>query len=295
MQVSIIIINYHTIDLVEKTIKSVIENTKHIDYEFIIVDNNSGDDLSRLEKLDLGLIRIFYLNENLGFGRANNFGASYATGKYLFFLNPDTLLRNNAIYYLVDALEQNMEYGIVGGNLFTIDGHPNLSYGPVLPSITDDLYGTTKNIFYKYYLKKNYFFNSTGKHKEVAYITGADMMMETELFYKVGGFDKRFFMYCEDADLSARMKDLGYKIVSVPSAEIIHLEGESVDFKEYRYKLTYEGRMEYFTIHHSRIYTLLANFLRFIYMLISCILYLGHLGKIKNQLKKVQVFLRVCF
>ena len=295
MQVSIIIVNYHTVSLVEKTIKSVVDKTKHVEYEIIIVDNNSGDDFSQLELLNRCSIRIFHLSENLGFGGANNYGAKYAKGKYLFFLNPDTLLRNNAIYYLVDALEQNIEYGIVGGNLFTIDGHPNLSYGLVLPSITDDLYGTTKNIFYKYYLKKNYFFKSTGKYKDVAYITGADLMLEAEKFCKIGGFDKRFFMYCEDADLSARVKELGYKIVSVPSAEIIHLEGESVDFKEYRYKLTYEGRKVYFKIHHSCIYILFANFLRVIYMLISCILCLGHIEKVKLQLKKAQIFLRVNF
>ena len=293
MLVSIIIVNYHTVVLVENTIKSVIEKTENIDFEFIIVDNNSGDDLTPLNRLKLDSIHIYYLPENLGFGKACNYGANHSKGEYLFFLNPDTILRNNAILILVNALNQNKEYGIVGGNLYTTEGDPNLSYGPVLPSITDDLYGTTKNILYNFYLKRNLFFNSTGRDKDVAYITGADIMIKADVFSKTGGFDKRFFMYYEDADLSARIKELGLRVVSIPSAEIVHLEGRSVDFKEKRFKLIYEGRKTYYCIHYSKLYIIIADLLRCVYTLFSCILYVGNVEKIKMQLKKLKIFLTV--
>lgn len=295
MQVSIVIVNYHTIAFITKAISSIIEKTKNVEYEIIIVDNNSGDDFSLLEHLNYNFLHIHKLPENIGFGRANNYGVSKAVGEYVLFLNPDTLLRNNAIYYLYHALEDNNEYGIVGGNLFSKEGTPNLSYGLFLPSISEELYGTTENLFHSYYMKRNYFFNFTGKHKEVAYITGADIMMRRDLFNNIGGFDKRFFMYCEDADLAARVKKRGLKIVSIPKAEILHFEGKSVVFKESRFWLTYTGRKTYFNIHYSKAYTLLANILRLFYMFISCLLYMPYIDKLRIQVKKIILFFRVCF
>lgn len=294
MHVSIIMVNYHTVGFIAKSIESIVDKTKGIDYEIIIVDNNSGDDFSSLEEENYVFLHIYKLPENIGFGRANNYGVEKANGDYVLLLNPDTLLRNNAVYYLYQALEDNNEYGIVGGNLFSKDGTPNLSYGLFLPSISDDLYGTSDNIFHNYYLKRNYFFNSTGKHKEVAYITGADIMMRRSFYNKIGGFDYRFFMYCEDADLAARVRLQGKKVVSVPNAEIIHLEGKSVEFKESRFLLTYNGRRTYFYIHHSKCYTSLANTLRIFYMFISCMLYMTNIDKLKIQVRKIILFFRVC-
>ena len=122
MDVSIIIVNYKTPELVVECIRSIREKTTGISYEIIIVDNDSKDNSLEIFSTELDEdIKVVVANENLGFGKANNLGAQHATGKYLFLLNSDTLLINNAIQILYQYIEKNNHIGVVGGNLFTSD------------------------------------------------------------------------------------------------------------------------------------------------------------------------------
>ena len=111
MDVSIIIVNYHTEGLIKNAIDSVIEKTGGVTYEIIVVDS-APDDSARnvLGAIKLGVpYRYLELAENRGFGAANNEGFRYATGKYLFCLNPDTLLVNNAVKILFDFMETHAQ------------------------------------------------------------------------------------------------------------------------------------------------------------------------------------------
>lgn len=98
MDVSIIIVNYNTYDLTLDCINSIKEKTNNIKYEIIVVDNNSPNRI--IENLKLENVRLVLNSKNGGFGYANNIGNKYAKGKYLFFLNSDTILMNNAIFEL---------------------------------------------------------------------------------------------------------------------------------------------------------------------------------------------------
>ena len=193
--------------------------------------------------------RIFLKNkENLGFGRANNKGIEIAKGKFIFLLNSDTLLINNAIKILFDYMKLNSKVGVCGGNLYDIKLNPVHSYLEKIPSIKTEI---------------NYFFNILGKVlkkiskrrddfnysklvKEVGYITGADMMIRKSVLEKVGVFDEIFFMYSEEAELTYRIKQAGYKIMSVPMAQIIHLEGKSTKFKDKKFRMYLESKYKYF-------------------------------------------------
>ena len=126
--VSIIIVNYNTAELLNDCIDSVQSKTVNVDYEIIVVDNNSekGSLDHLIEKYPT--VNFIFSEENLGFGRANNLGATKARGKYLFLLNPDTLLVNNAIAILYDFMEVNPESGVCGGNLYKADNSPAISY-----------------------------------------------------------------------------------------------------------------------------------------------------------------------
>lgn len=116
MDVSIIIVNYKTPELVVECIRSIREKTTGISYEIIIVDNDSKDNSLEIFSTELEEdIKVVVANENLGFGKANNLGAQHATGKYLFLLNSDTLLINNAIQILYQYIEKNNHIGVVGG------------------------------------------------------------------------------------------------------------------------------------------------------------------------------------
>lgn len=225
MDVSIIIINYKTKDLVLDAIQSIKEKTKDILYEIIVVDNASNDgSIPAIESLNPEVITIAS-QENLGFGKANNLGAKSASGKYLFLLNSDTLLVNNAIKILFDFLEENQsnKVGIAGANLYTAELKPNFSYSNHLPTLWS-------HFLYRFYilaLLGAETFNHTGKNKKVGQIIGADLMISKSLYDKIGGFDPYYFMYVEDTDLQKSVTLLGYHIYSVPAAKIIHLQGAS--------------------------------------------------------------------
>ena len=129
IQVSVIIVSYNTKELTINTIKSVIDKTENVDYEIIVVDNDSKDgSVEELKKTFQDKITIIEPKENLGFGRANNLGIKYAKGEYVFLLNPDTELINNAIKIFYDYMEQNKQVGICGGNLYDKNNNPEASY-----------------------------------------------------------------------------------------------------------------------------------------------------------------------
>lgn len=94
MDVSVIIVNYNTSDLVKNCITSIMEKTKNVSFEIIVVDNNSKDGSVETIINEFPQVRVFPLKENVGFGKANNIGVQHAKGRYVFFLNSDTVLLN---------------------------------------------------------------------------------------------------------------------------------------------------------------------------------------------------------
>lgn len=224
MDVSIIIINYNTPQLVIECINSIKTFTNDLRYEIIVVDNASSDNSkSILGSLDD--IYYIYSDKNLGFGKANNLGAQYAKGKYLFFLNSDTLLTGTAIYSLFKFCEKYPKnIGACGMILKDSNGNDIHSAGS-FPSIL-------KECFLKPSLS-SYPNNAVdkGDYISVDYITGADLFMSKTLFEEIDGFDKDFFMYYEETDLQKRIKNKGYEIALIKDRDIIHLEGGSFDIK----------------------------------------------------------------
>ena len=122
MDVSIIIVNYNTQELTLQCLRSVYEKTAGISFEVIVVDNASSDDSVKQVRIEFPQVILIESPENLGFGRANNLGFENSTGDYIFLLNSDTLLINNAIEILWRFLNQNFDIAIVGGQLFEEDG-----------------------------------------------------------------------------------------------------------------------------------------------------------------------------
>lgn len=141
MDVSVIIVSYNTCDLLKKCICSILEKTKGVSFEIIVVDNHSSDESVKVITESFPEVKIISLEENLGFGRANNWGSYKSIGKYLFFLNPDTILLNDAISILVEFLSKNPEIAIVGGNLYKEDMSFNGSCRMEMPSFFDEIKG----------------------------------------------------------------------------------------------------------------------------------------------------------
>ena len=244
-------INYNTFALTKAAIESVFEKTEGITYELILVDNNSPDG-SGQQLNDYFGKKINYIQsgENIGFGRANNLGFEHAKGRNIFLLNPDTLLLNNAVKILSDYLDANPKVGVCGGNLYDENMRPTHSFSRCLPSFfleINNLFG--KDLFLRIKYGKNIYFNYTEKPLDVAYITGADMMIRKEVLSEVGDFDPDFFLYYEETELTHRVKKAEYKIHSVPEAKIIHFESKSIS--ENKIKLMLEGRDLYYKKTHN--------------------------------------------
>jgi GT2 family glycosyltransferase len=276
MNVSIIYVNYNSSELIANSINSVIELTIGISYEIIVVDNNSKQEDKNKLKLYCTTknIQLIESNTNLGFGKGNNLGTKYATGEYLFFLNPDTYLLNNAITKLFNFVKTH-NISTCGANLFSADLKPTLSYWMLMPSITDELSALFSNIPLKFKYNYSHEHNLTTTPKEVAFITGADLMIHNKLFNQLNGFDEDFFMYFEETDLQYRAKKLGHKIYNLPSAKIVHLESQTLSSQSKKLQLFFESRKLFYLKNRTKTQLKIANSILKINSIIRiCIFYI---------------------
>jgi len=251
MDVSIIIVNYHTENLIRNAVDSIVRKTEDVECEIIIVDSEPSPE-SRTLLTSLGCetpVRYIEMPENKGFGAANNKGFRYASGNYLFCLNPDTLLVNNAIGILFHYMEAHPECGACGGNLYHEDMGKGLSFRRILPGVLWEFSEGWRRHPEHLLFGRNSRFNHTCSPMKVGYITGADLMLRANLIKRIGGFAPEFFMYFEDTDLCSRIHSVGYDVVSVPDAKIIHLEGRSMGDEAVNHKkMSYYAmsRLEYY-------------------------------------------------
>ena len=285
MDVSIIIVNYNTSVLIRNLMQTIEEKTEGISYEVIVVDNNPTDQFAIDLKDYLDKIIYVPLKENVGFGRANNEGIKVAKGRNIFFLNPDTLLINNAIKILSDYLDSNERVGACGGNLYDLDLKPNHSYMPKLPGLFSELNLLLGNSLYKL-LYGCYDFNVSEEIKRVGYVTGADMMVKRYILDKIGGFNPIFFMYYEETELSFRIKKEGYHIVNVPMAKIVHLESKSFTSTIKKQKLVLESRNKYLNIIYPQYKRVLTNIVYTISCVVAVIIF-----TIKKDCQRKEIWL----
>ena len=195
-------------------------------------------------------------------------------------MNPDTLLLNNAVKILSDYLDAHPEAGVCGGNLYDGDMNPTHSYRMCLPGIYWELNDLFHGLPDKVRWRRNAQFNHTGRTENVGYITGADMMVRREVLAQVGSFSPKFFMYYEETELTFRIKKAGYAVVSVPEAEIQHLEGKSFGKQNNRKRIELldRGRKQYYALCHSFPYRLVSDLL-LICFLLSRLLCFAAVGK----------------
>ncbi len=227
MDVSVIIVNYRTKELTIQAIQSIYTYTVDINFEIIVVDNHSKD--GSLESIKLKFPNVIYIDNevNNGFGRANNQAAKIAKGKYIFLLNSDAYIQDNALLTFFNYMEkeENNNVAMCGGALYTGQNFETMSYGN-FPSVWEAFSSVGFYLLYKNYYMKHIAAGVTNKGnsiKSVDYITGADMFIRKDIFNAIGGFDEDFFMYYEDTEICFRLKKYGYTLSIIPSVEIIHL------------------------------------------------------------------------
>lgn len=228
--VSIIIVNYNTDKLLIDCVKSVSSSMRLSDFELIVVDNSSSDESLIEFKKEYPDVFLINNKENVGFSKAVNQTLKTIKGQFVLLLNPDTVIEHGSIDKMISFMQDNPQTGVCGPAIYNPDKTLQMS-SHHFPRLLDIFFDKThlskifsKNPLFGRYQMSYWAHDTT---REVDWLTGACLMVRTELLNQINGFDERFFMFCEDIDLCLRIKQKGFKSVFLPQAKIIHYKSGS--------------------------------------------------------------------
>ena len=230
MDLSIICVNWNSVNYLRECVASIYEHTRDVAFEIIVVDNASpegGVDVLKQQFPDIILIKS---GENLGFAGANNLGFKQSKGKCILFLNPDTKLLNPAINIMLRELQSLPGAGIIGCKLLNGDLWVQTSSIMKFPGILNQvLQSEVLRLHWPSFPLWNIspLFSNSAEPAKVEVITGACMMMRREIFEKVGMFSEEYFMYAEDVDLCWKITRAGFSNYYVGEGNIVHYGGVS--------------------------------------------------------------------
>lgn len=253
---SVIIVSYKVRYYIEQCICSVRRSMP--DAQVIVVDNNSGDGSVEFLTSRFPDVTVIANPENSGFGKANNMALEMAQGRYVLFLNPDTVVAERTLPECIAFMDENPEVGCVGVRMQYGDGRFARESRRSLPTPSVSFWHMTgmgrlfphSRLFAKYHL--TYYDQDIPCRIEVT--SGAFMMARREALDKTGGFDESFFMYGEDIDLSYRILKEDYDNWYLP-VPIVHYKGESTNKTSYRYAKVFYDAMQIFFDKHFHGYS----------------------------------------
>lgn len=246
MTLSIIILSYNTKDLLSQCLNSIKKFIKEVSYEVIVVDNASTDGSVEFIKNKFPQIKLIKSNENVGFAKGINLAEKSTKGKYLLFLNSDTIFNDNNIREMIEFIDKRDEIGIVGGLLLDRDGSRQRSFGKFYNLLVSTIMlvggDTAEMINYKI---KN-------EPMKVDWVSGGFMLVRKELFERLKGFDENFFMYIEDMEFCYRMKKVGYLTYVYPKSSVLH-EKHGSSNRSFAVEQIYKGLIYLYKKHNSKL------------------------------------------
>ncbi len=194
--------------------------------EIVVVDNASTDGSPGMVREDFENCRLLALDDNLGFGAANNLAAAAAAGDYLLLLNSDAWLSEHSLPRLTDALDADAHLALAAPQLRYPDGRRQFAWAPETGVFGEALQ-----------MVRNRFEDRAWVHQQPplwlqpligpGWFSGACVLVRRTAFEEIGGFDENIFMYFEDVDLCRRLRQAGWTLRSVDNAEAYHVKGGS--------------------------------------------------------------------
>lgn len=205
---SVIIVNYNTADYLAACLNSLPLH-KETSFEVILVDNASRDQSVSMVQKHFPQIRLIISPKNLGFAKANNLAVQEASGRYLYFLNPDTEVQPGCFQAMLCFMEKNTAVGMAGTRILYPDT-------------------TQQESFETKYPGQRHSAKELGKLPgRIAWLLGASLIARREAITLVGGFSEDFFLYGEDIDLGLKIRKAGWELGFIPEAKIVHWQGKS--------------------------------------------------------------------
>ncbi|MCI0516017.1 glycosyltransferase [candidate division KSB1 bacterium] len=265
MELSIIIVNFNVRRLLEGALASICKATQGLMSEILVVDNASQDGSVAMVREKFPTVQLLVNTQNLGFGRANNQALHLATGKYIVFINPDTLVQEDTFTTLIQFLEHRADVGMAGCKILNPDGTLQLACRRSFPTpwvAFTKMVGLSalfprSRIFGRY----NLTYLDPDQAAEVEAISGSFMLVRRRALEQVGFFDETWFMYGEDLDLCYRFRQAGWKIFYLPATKIVHFKGESSKQSDFDTIRLFYQAMQLFVAkyHKSRVLQLLLH------------------------------------
>lgn len=262
---SFIIVNYNDRAHLGLCLDAIAQHAAAIPHETIIVDNASTDDSIDVITATRSGFTLLRNAENVGFGRAMNRGAAASCGEFLALLNTDVLLRPGTLDALLTELERCPSTGAVGPALRTPDGGYQVSFGGRRTVGRELLQKLFLNARQARSLKKR------RRRRAVGWVSAACLVVRRSAFEAVGGFDEGFFLYFEDIDLCARLREADWDVVYLPAAEAEHQGGTTTAVRPWRSRYAYrKSQLYFYRKHNSRLSGfLLRIFLRLDFRLLA--------------------------
>ena len=310
IDITICVLNYNCGEMTRRCLESIRNLTVDVSLEIIVVDNKSTDNsISILSKLNnITLIQAEY---NCGFSRGNNIALKKASGKYCILLNPDTILKNNALKVLFDFMELHPNAGAIGPQIYYLNNEKQFSYGPFRGifermrwEFGPELKRLMPLIFSKKGIKKKEEKQDIElkNYKIIGRPRGCAFMIKTSNIKKIGYLDEQFFMYTEETDWALRFFNSGFDNYFVGDAEIYHYWGTSTSINPDFFDLVHTSSyFKYYKKHYGfkavmllRLSFIFGAFLNLLLFLISLfnnkINKVDEINKFKNKIKKSFMF-----
>lgn len=282
---SIIIVNWNTKDLLLRCLQSVFSTANGLDYEVIVVDNASTDDSLAAVQEYYPRVKIIQNQENVGFAKANNQAINLARGRYYLLLNTDAFVHQGTLKTLINYMDAFPKIGAAGCRLYYEDGTLQRSAN-AFPTLFTELWQAlwldrlfpNNQTFGKYTMS----YWGLDDFREVDWVMGACMILRREAIEQVGLLDERFFMYSEEADLCYRIKHGGWIVSYIPDASATHLwGGTSRKVPSETFLRLYRSRILFFRKH----YGILTTWLYKLVLLMSSLVRITG-GSLANLIKK---------
>lgn len=301
IDISIIIINYKAYEMTANCISSIRMHTKDINYEIILADNSSDPEkLSALSKTFSDL-KIIQNNTNLGFAAANNQCINMASGKYILFLNNDTLFLENSLKKIVEFAE-SLDYNcFIGCKLLNED----LSHQDSITDFENILNIFGENFFLYLLFPKSKLFNRYNNNRlnidkplDVDVIKGAFMFCWTEDIKMLNGFDENFFFYSEETDLCYRFKKSGGRVIYFPGTSIVHIgRATAMQYLWFKFKNQSIAKIQFYQKHFKGAKFLISLGIHYLGIIIRIPTYslFGIIKLSKFNLFKANCYLKTLF